>query len=242
MFAIPPRTLKPSCRPADHNNRGNNRSRTRRKNVDLTNSQSPFLYEERFGYFLYYGSCGNITGILRGTNDPVVVGRSGFGTGGLIIADIINPDESERKSGSSRGRWRFAEWVSEGEKAMDGWLLGDVDRKELFGGESREARGKVEAEGCASTVDAALCPRPPRLQRAVWRDVSVPDNLITSQHSTPSCAAVSHGRYLALRALRACTATLWAVVLPDLSLLIPSCSSYLLISSASNRLARASIP
>lgn len=57
--------------------------------------------------------------------------------------------------------------MSEGEKAMDGWLLGDVGQKELFGGESRGQGEEEEVEDCASTVDAALCPRPPRLQHAV---------------------------------------------------------------------------
>lgn len=78
-----------------------------------------------------------------------------------------------------------AGWMGVGGRKGDRWLLGDVGR--------RSVRGQEEGSWrlLASAIDAALCLRSPCLQRTVWRDVSVPDNLITSQHSTPSCATVS---------------------------------------------------
>lgn len=116
------------------------------------------------------------------------VTRSWFGTGGLIIADIINPDEG---SGVPCGRWRFR-WmgVGEGEKAIDGCSETSEPRRNVRRG-AQEGGGRGSQRLSASAIDAALCLRPPCLQRTVWRDVSVPDNLITSQHSTPSCATVS---------------------------------------------------
>jgi len=61
--------------------------------------------------------------------------------------------------------------MSESEKATDGWLLGDVGRKEpgvkAPGAGARGGGAGEEAEGCVTAVDAALCPRPPRLQRTV---------------------------------------------------------------------------
>lgn len=80
-------------------------------------------------------------------------------------------------------------WIGVGGRKGDRWLLGDVGRRSLQGGKKKEA-WRLPASG----IDAALCLRSPSLQRTVWRDVSVPDNLITSQHSTPSCATVSRAR------------------------------------------------
>lgn len=76
-------------------------------------------------------------------------------------------------------------WMGVGGRKGDRWLLGDVGRRSV----RRQGEGSWRLP--ASAIDAALCLRSPCLQRTVWRDVSVPDNLITSQHSTPSCATVS---------------------------------------------------
>jgi len=76
-------------------------------------------------------------------------------------------------------------WMGVGGRKGDRWLLGDVGRRSV----RRQGEGSWRL--LASAIDAALCLRSPCLQRTVWRDVSVPDNLITSQHSTPSCATVS---------------------------------------------------
>lgn len=122
-----------------------------------------------FGYVLY-----KLVIAQRG------VSRSIFGTGGLIIADIINLDES-----GVRARKMKVGWMGVGGRKGDRWLLGDVSRRSVRG------QGEGSWRLPASAIDAALCLRSPCLQRTVWRDVSVPDNLITSQHSTPSCATVS---------------------------------------------------
>lgn len=65
-----------------------------------------------------------------------------------------------------------------------------------FGGLRRRERSKRAKELARNVsprdTDATLCLHPPCSERALWRDVSVPDNLITSQHSAqPSKAPPS---------------------------------------------------
>lgn len=72
-------------------------------------------------------------------------------------------------------------WMGVRGRKGDRWLLGDVGRRSVSGGKEEAAGFDYRRRIMSSSA----------LQRTVWRDVSVPDNLITSQHSTPSCATVS---------------------------------------------------